>query len=174
MAPLTCEVLIDGERSHHRWIEIALAYIPNEVLGETASNLAIVSLGSIGACRLPDQYRQRELVLISDWMFPPAGDSEGDDTGRFFIVSVLHEIAHAICRHKSPLLDELAPEESRAQEDEADALAIRWFNQCVQRHGNEHMKPIERDEFRTLVDRYAKLSDYLEECKVRWHRDRGT
>ena len=37
---------------------------------------------------------------------------------------LLHEIAHALCRHRSPTRDKLTQEEFQAQEDEADNLAI--------------------------------------------------
>jgi len=39
----------------------------------------------------------------------------------------LHEIAHAIKKHKSPKFDGLTEEQNQAQEEEADNLAFMWF-----------------------------------------------
>jgi len=171
---LSSEVLIDGDQSHIRWIEIALGYLPEETLRTEGANLAIIGIGSIGGCRLPQQYRQREIVLLSDWIFPPAGNSEGDKAGQFFIITLLHEIAHAVFRHKSPLLDKLTPEELQAQEDEADSMAIGWFNSHVEHRDNKYLKAISTEEFRKIVDWYKDLYDEIEKFKVNWHRAGGT
>lgn len=169
---MSTEVLIAGDHSHEWWIYTALEYLPDEVLTEEGGNIAIVSLGALGAGRLPEQYRQREVVVLSDWIFPPAGRSEGDATGRCFICTLLHEIAHAVQRHKSGRLDKLTPEEAQAQEEEADALAVEWFNRHVDLGGTEHMKPIDTTEFRGLVDRFAPLFEEMEKFKADWHASR--
>ena len=171
---MSSKVLIDGDPSHARWIKIALEYLPEEILRDEGGNLAIIGIGGIGACRLPQHYRDREIVLLSDWVFPPAGHSEGDETGQFFIVTLLHEIAHAVCRHKSPSLDKLSPEENQAQEAEADSLAIDWFNRHVEVRNNKYLKPMQTPKFRAIVDRYANLSDEIKEFKETWHRKNGT
>ena len=168
------EVLIEGDPSHERWIQIALEYVPEEVLANEGGNLAIIGLGGIGGCRLPAQYRQREIVLLSDWVFPPAGHSEGDDTGRFFVITLLHEIAHAVCRHKSPRLDQLSPDDSQAQEDEADRIAVQWFNRRVELSGNEFMTPTDATEFREIVERLEPLFADIEDFKAQWHSGSGT
>lgn len=166
---MSSEVLIDGGRSHTRWIEIALEYVPEEVLAKEGDNLAIIGIGETGACRLPEQYREREIVLLADWIFPPVMHSEGDEVGRFFIISLLHEIAHAICRHKSPRLDQLTPAENLSQEDEADRMAVKWFNCHVERVGSEFMRPTTTTEFRELVDRIAPLFTATEGFIADWH-----
>jgi hypothetical protein len=151
-------------------MEIALSYLPESVFLELDGNLAVLAVGSVGACRLTDQYRERELVIISDWLFPPSGDTEAEDTGRFFIVSLLHEVAHALSRHRSPKLDGLSAEECRAQEDEADLLAIDWFNHHVTSREHPDLRIVEGDEFREMVERFAALLDHLEQEIVRCHR----
>ena len=167
-------MLIDGDPSHTRWVEIALGYLPEEILKEEGANLAIIGVGCIGGCRLPQAYRQREIVLLSDWVFPPAGRSEGHAAGQFFIITLLHEIAHAVRRHKSPSLDKLTPEETHAQEDEAESLAISWFNRHVELSSNKYLKAVQTAEFREIVDRYATLCSDIEKFKGDWHRDSGT
>lgn len=171
---LTSGVLIDSDPAQRRWIEIAFNYLPEGALKGMQAELAVIAIGRLGACRLPDQYRERELVLIADWLFPSAGNSEGDDTGRLFIFTLLHEIAHAVCRHKSPLLDKLSPETNQAQEDEADQLAVAWFNQHIGKQENEYLKTMRRDEFRHIIDRFSKLFDEMEGFKMGWHREHGT
>ncbi len=171
---MSSDVLIGGDQSHMRWVEIALRYLPEETLKEEGANLAIIGVGCYGGCRLPQQYRQREIVLLSDWVFPPAGHSEGDAAGQFFIITLLHEIAHAVRRHKSPLFDKLTSEVIQAQEDEADSLAIGWFNRHVELRNNKYLKAIQTAEFHEIVDQYATLCSDIEEFQVKWHRNVGT
>lgn len=170
---MSAEILVSGDPSHCRWIGIALGYLPEDILDAEGENLAIIGLGGMGGCRLPQQYRAREIILLSDWIFPPAGHSEGEDTGKFFIVTLLHEIAHAVCRHKSPNLDNLSPCEAEAQENEADKIAIEWYNNHVDSLQNEHLVHIEVSTFRGYIERYSKLSDVIEDFKGTWHQDNG-
>jgi Zn-dependent peptidase ImmA (M78 family) len=44
----------------------------------------------------------------------------------------LHEVAHAIRKHKSPRFDNLTEQENQAQEDEAHTIATEWFNERVE------------------------------------------
>ena len=162
-------ILIDGDPSHEHWIHIALEYVPSEVQKSEFENLAIIGLGRVGGCRLPKRYREREVVLLSDWVFPPAGQSEGDDSGRFFIVTLLHEIVHAVRKHKSPRLDSLSHSQIQDQEAEADEVAVNWFNLYVNASSNRFMKSISVAEFREIVDRYANIPDAIEEFKSNWH-----
>ncbi len=169
---MSSDVLISGDVSHATWINIALGYLPEEILKDEGANLAIIGLGRIGGCQVPEQYRQRELVLLSDWIFPPPGHSEGDESGQFFIVTLLHEIAHAIRRHKSPALDELTFEEEQSQQEEADSLAISWYNHEIKLRNDQFLKAIQTTEFREIVERYANLCDEIEKFKFAWHQDR--
>ncbi len=164
-------ILIDGDESHARWVEIALGYLPEDVVKKEGANLAIIGVGCIGGCRLPQHYRKREIILLSDWIFPPGGMSEGDTVGQFFIITLLHEIAHAVCRHKSPKFDKLTPEENQAQEDEADSLALDWFNRHVELRDDEYLNAIQANEFRETVERYAALCGDIEKYKVGWHQN---
>jgi hypothetical protein len=171
---LSDKVIIDGDSSHARWIQIALDYLPDDIMEQIEGNLVIIGVGDIGGCRLPEHYREREIVLLSDWVFPPLDQSEGDETGQFFIITLLHEIAHALCRHKSITRDKLSQEEFQAQEDEVDNLAIDWFNRHVEQRDNKYLKIMEATEFREIVDRYSNLSSEIKVFKYDWHRKNGT
>ena len=65
---------------------------------------------------------------------------------RYFIFVVLHEIAHAYLKHLSPKLDSLTDSEMEAQEDEADKLALQWFNGYVEARANSFLPKLTRDE----------------------------
>ena len=65
---------------------------------------------------------------------------------RYFIFVVLHEIAHVVKNHRSPLLDKLTKEENEAQEKEADDLAIDWFNAYIATRNSPYLKSITPDE----------------------------
>ncbi len=170
---MNADILVDGDPSHKWWIKTALEYLPEEVLSKEGNKLAIIGVGGIGGCRLPDHYREREIILLSDWIFPPGVKSEGDEEAKFFIVTLLHEIAHAICRHKSPKLDKLSDKEFKAQEDEADEMAIDWYNTHVTEKGNEFLSPMQVSTFRELVDRFSKLYDAIGNFKGDWHEGGG-
>ena len=166
---MSAEVIIDGDGNQGRWIRTALDYLPEDIMEQMKGNLVILGVGATGGCRLPDHYREREIVLFSDWVFPPSDDPEGDEAGQFFIIALLHEIAHAVCRHKSPAWDKLSQEEIQAQEDEADSLAIDWFNRHIEQGDNEDPKTMKATEYREIVDRYSNLYVEMSVFKENWH-----
>jgi hypothetical protein len=115
-----------------RRVEIALEYLPRDVLDEHKDNLAFVSLAHRDATRLARKTCEtRKVIILSEHILPRPGTSEGLPEVRYFIYAVLHEVAHAIKKHRSPLYDSLTKEEFEAQEKEADDLAFRWFNEHV-------------------------------------------
>jgi hypothetical protein len=59
---------------------------------------------------------------------------------------VLHEVAHAIKRHRSPLYHSLTLQEIEAQEAEADDLAFQWFNDHIEALANPYLPPVTREE----------------------------
>jgi len=171
---LKSEILISGDQSQAWWINIALEYLPKDILRVEGPNLAIVGVGDFGGYRLPKQYREREIILLSEWIFPPSAHSEADDSGKCFIVTVLHEIAHAVYRHKSPNLDNLSSEEDKTQENEADNIAIDWYNSHVESQDNDYLTSIEVSTFRELVDRFSKLYEEIAKYKWTWHQKGST
>lgn len=96
---MSANVLIDGDRSHRSWIETALSYLPEDIIEKEDSKLAVIGLGGIGGCRLPQDFRQREVLLLSDWVFPPVGQSEGDAAGQFFMRFCM--VNYFFCRYGS-------------------------------------------------------------------------
>jgi hypothetical protein len=139
--------MINCGPNYNRWIEIALGYIPTDILWEYRDNLVFIGTGAMDACRVaPALRKSREIIVLSERIFPKRGANEGHLKVRYFIFVVLHEFAHAVLNHRSPLLDNLTKEENEAQEKEADDLAIRWFNAHVQAINNQHLKAISLDE----------------------------
>jgi len=149
--------MIDCGSSRNRWVEIALSYLPVELLDEHKENLVFIALTECDACRLASQYREREVIILSDHVFPLAGVSEDHSTARYFFFVILHEVAHAIKRHKSPRFDCLSKEEDEAQEREADELAYSWFNQHIEQENNEFLLPLYTSEIREAQDRNQTL-----------------
>jgi len=149
--------MIDCGHSRNRWVEIALGYLPYEVLEKHKEGLVFIALSECDACRLAPQYREREVILLSDRIFPSAGVAEDHPTARYFIFAVLHEVAHAIRQHRSPRFDSLSKEENEAQELEADDLAYRWFNQHVKEVDNPFLLPLSPPEVHEAQERNQKL-----------------
>lgn len=59
-----------------------------------------------------------------------------DPGARYFIYVVLQEVGYAIKKHKSSLFDDLSEEACENQEQEAGDLAMKWFNEHVERLNN--------------------------------------
>jgi hypothetical protein len=149
--------MIDCGYTRNRWVEIALGYLPHEVLDEHKEGLVFIALGECDACRLAPQYREREIILLADHVFPDPGAAVDHTTARYFIFAVLHEVAHAIRKHRSPRFDDLSKEENEAQEREADDLAYQWFNVHVKRQNNPYLLPLSADEVRMAQERNQVL-----------------
>lgn|SRR5574340_719675 len=95
---------------YDRWVEIALGYLPRDVLDEHKEDLAFISMAHRDGCRLSRVLCEtREIILLSDHVLPKGRTDEGQPDVRYFIYVVLHEVAHAIRKHKSPQYDSLNP-----------------------------------------------------------------
>lgn len=142
-------VLACGYR-HNRWLEIALKYLPEELFDNTSKGFLFTSTVTRDACRVARHFCQtREIILISERILPSQNVSdETNPKARYFIYTVLHEIAHAVKAHSSPFLDNLTNEEGEAQEKEADDLAVKWFNEHVTKRNNRHLLPITEEEIK--------------------------
>lgn len=133
--------------SYDRWVEIALEYLPRDVLDEHKENLAFISMAHRDGCRLSRVLCEtREIILLSDHVLPKGRTDEGQPNVRYFIYVVLHEVAHAIKKHKSPQYDCLSQAEFEAQEEEADALALQWFNDHIVILENPNLPAITHEE----------------------------
>ena len=123
-------------------IEKALVYLPTEIMNSIKNEVVFICLGS-DACRLSrNVYENNEIIILSQTIFPKGYCSEDDPAFRYFIFCVLHEVAHAIKKHKSPLFDNLTPQEIEDQEREADQTAISWFNSHIDKMRHPDLKPI--------------------------------
>jgi len=149
---LHCGPAFDGT------IEIALSYLPVEILWENRENLAFIGTMKSDAFRVARKLRERELIVLSDHIFPSSGSSESTPEMRYFIWTVLHEVAHVVCQHRSPKFDSLTPEENEAQEEEADQLAYGWYNQYVEDRDSPYLLPITQSEVEEIQERYLQIT----------------
>ena len=69
--------------------------------------------------------KNKQLVFLSDKIWPPRGAIETGSCLRFFIFVILHEIAHIELKHSS--------QNKTEEEYEADKMAKEWFNDHVQK-----------------------------------------
>jgi hypothetical protein len=154
--------MLDCGGRYNRWVEIALGYLPVEVLDENKENLVFISTAQMDACRVARHYcENREIILLSDRILPKRGADEGQSEVRYFIFTVLHEIVHAIKKHKSPKFDDLSEAQYQAQEEEADNLAFRWFNQHINELNNKYLPPLTTDEVEEVEQKNKELMDKL-------------
>jgi hypothetical protein len=147
---------------YNRWVEIALGYLPRDVLDGHKENLAFISMAHRDGCRLARVLCEtREIIILSEHVLPKGRTDEGQPDVRYFIYVVLHEIAHAIRKHKSPQYDSLNNEEFEVQEREADALAFQWFNDHIAILANSHLPAITHEEIEQVQ---AKSQDLMKGC----------
>lgn len=150
---------------YNYWVEVALSYMPPNILWEHKEKLAFIGTGAMDACRVaPALSKDREIIILSECIFPKKDvRCEDDSKARYFIFVVLHEIAHAINKHRSPLLDDLTPAEIESQEKEADDLAMLWFNEHVKAVNNRQLKAITPGEISLAKAESQKLRERLYE-----------
>lgn len=104
--------------------------VPEDVVEEHGDSLFFICMSARDGLRLTKHVRENfEVIILSDHVAPSKGEiGEGNPVFRYFMYVVLHEVAHAIRGHSSAIYDGTSPEESAAQEEEADSLATKWFN----------------------------------------------
>lgn len=147
---------------YNPWVENALRYLPREVLEEHKERLAFLAMGHRDGTRVARQLCEtREIIILSEHVLPKRGADEGQPEVRYFTYVVLHEVAHAIRRHRSPLFDNLTPEENNAQEEEADAVALQWFNTHIAAVNNPHLPPITREEIEAAQAKNQEVMEKL-------------
>jgi hypothetical protein len=153
--------VLDCGQWHNKWLEIALEYLPEDLLENDIEELLFTSTVTRDACRVARYYcKTREIILISERVLPSKNIIyQTDPKARYFIYVVLHEIAHAIKKHKSPLFDDLSREELKNLEKEADDLAIKWFNDHVGKLNN--LPPITKEEIKATQEEQQKVMKKL-------------
>ena len=175
-------LMLNCGHNYNQWVQNALRYLPQDIFDEHKENLVFLTTADIDGCRVARHYcENREVILLSERILPKqyanAGQSErilpkqindaGQPDVRYFIYVVLHEVAHAIKKHKSPKFDKLTREEDQAQEDEADRLALEWFNQHIE--DNPNLKPltkedVELEQKKQLIVREQLYTGVLRDC----------
>jgi hypothetical protein len=135
---------------------MALDYLPINIIDNINGRVAFIMLNS-DACRLTSIIREHEeVIILSPWIFPYKPFSENDKEIRYFIFCVLHEVAHIILKHKSPMNCLL--QEDERQENDATDLALKWFNG----HVSEEIPPLSFDEIRTQQElNQTRLASFL-------------
>ncbi|MDY6857451.1 MAG: hypothetical protein SWO11_22655 [Thermodesulfobacteriota bacterium] len=155
--------MLDCGREHNWWLELALKYLPKEIFEKHKESFLFTSTANRDACRVARHYCQsREIILISERILP--GQKVRDETdpkARYFIYVVLHEVAHAIKKHKSPIFDNLSKEECDAQEEEADKLVLLWFNDHIEKRNNKYLLPITKEEITAAQNKNQELMKNL-------------
>ncbi len=101
--------------------------IPDDVWGSHGDQLAFVSTTESDGRRLSRAFAEgRHIIVLSERVIPHGPLAEDHPRVRYLYFLVLHEVAHAVCDHRPP--DEITFEQNKAQEEEANTLAFRWFN----------------------------------------------
>jgi hypothetical protein len=114
---------------YDRWVKHALRFLPPEILDRHKDRLAFYSTAQRDGFRIARAIREeREIILLSERILPKRRAKDYDGDVRYFIFVVLHEVAHAVMKHHSPLYDGLTPEAVAAEEKQADDLAFSWLN----------------------------------------------
>jgi len=155
-------LMIDCGYLYNQWVQTALEYLPSTVLDENKEKLLFLSTAEFDACRVARQYCEaREIILLSERILPKEGATGEHPEVRYFIFAILHEVAHAIKKHKSKKFDKLTDQENIDQEDAADAIALDWFNEHVKELNNENIKPISIEEIRRMREKNQILMEDL-------------
>jgi hypothetical protein len=154
--------MLDCGDWNNQWVQNALGYLPRDILHEHKERLVFVAMGQRDGCRLARALcENREVIVLAEHVLPRSGANEGQPDVRYFIYVALHEVAHAIRKHRSPLYDSLTPEEAEAQEAEADDLALKWFNDHVAELANPYLPPLTREEIEQAQTRSRATMERL-------------
>jgi hypothetical protein len=156
------DLMIDCGDLYNQWVQVALEYLPYAVLDENKERLLFTSTAVLDACRVARHYcENREIILLSERILPKKGANGGQPEVRYFIFAVLHEVAHAIKKHKSKKFDNLTDQENLAQEEEADAISLSWFNEHVKELNNRYIKPLTIEEINEMRKKNQVLMEEL-------------
>lgn len=140
--------MLDCGDRYNLCVQNALEYIPRDILNEHKDRLAFFAMCQRDGCRLPRRVSEtREIIILAEHVLRMCrGKDEGQPEFRYLTYVVLHEVAHAIRRHRSPLYDSLTQEAVALQEAEADSLALEWFNAHVEMVSNPCLPRLTREE----------------------------
>lgn len=114
----------DSERAQ---MKTAIGYLPNELVNAwPKKKVALITMFDRLGLRVAEDLREnRELVFLSERVFPRNGVPQDDRIYKHFIFVVLHEIAHIYLDHPQTI-----PEDERDKyEGEAHNQAKEWYDQ---------------------------------------------
>ncbi len=118
--------------NYNGWVQEALKFLPDDILDDYKESLAFISTGETDGCRVAREIcEHREIIILSERILPRKGMYADNLDVRYFMFAVLHEVAHVYLKHQSPMFDGISSEENYAQEDDADKLALQWYNKHV-------------------------------------------
>ena len=127
------------------WVEHALTHLPDEVAEAHSDRLAFVSMTNSDGRRLTPKFTVgRHVIVLSERIVPRRHVNEGSPEVRYFVFTILHEVAHAVSDHRPP--SEISPEENERQEQEANELAFQWFNDVLRAKAHPDLPPFTADE----------------------------
>lgn len=134
---------------YNKWIEEALKCVPFNILNEHRDSLYIISPSEMDACRISREIcEQREIIVISDRLMPKEREDSASTSVRYLMFVVLHEIVHAVKKHKPP--NTITEQEIEAQEKEANEIALQWYNNnYVNKQYNNILQPLSIGEIET-------------------------
>ena len=129
------------------WGQYALRCLPQDVWDEWQDKFAFVSLAGSDGRRLTRSFcENRDIIILSERIVPKDCADEGSPAVRYFVFVVLHEAAHAICRHRPP--NEISPEEDAVQEAEANSFAFRTFNDFLTKRNHPDLLAFTEEELK--------------------------
>ncbi len=135
----------------------ALQCIPLDQINHL--KILFVCIDSSDARRLIiENYRDFEIIVISEFVVPREWKTEDDWLKKYFNYVVLHEVAHAVLKHKSPRTLDI--DQARMQEMDADSLAMTWLNGYLKSKGMEPytIEILEESQQRVRLERMQYLS----------------
>jgi hypothetical protein len=151
--------MLDCGDMYNQWVQNALEYLPRNIFSKYKEKIAFVAMGQRDGCRLAKKLcKSREIILLSEHVLPKSGANEGESDVRYFIYVVLHEVAHVIKQHRSPIYDSLTNDKVEIQEAEADDMALKWFNDHVNIQNNPNMPFLSKEEINIAK---GKSQDYM-------------
>ena len=143
-------LMLDCGDFYNQWVEEALYSLPAEILDQYKDKLTFIATAQRDACRIGRNIcKKREIIVLSTHILPKEGADEGQSEVRYFIYTVLHEVAHVIKKHRPPC--ELTRDQNAEQEREADKLAFEWFNAHIAELDNQYLT--------NLTDKEIKLAE---------------
>lgn len=147
------------DNKYDNWVKKALEFLPEEISQLPKDKLVFYSTICIDcndAIIIPKQIREnRDIIILSERIFPKKDASEDQREVRYFIFAVLHEIAHAV-KHQSDLIG--SPEEEKTKNDEADGLAVSWYNKFVEKRNNPDLKQVTIEEINEIRAENEKVT----------------